>query len=104
MIEITSLTITDRGRWVRYIPSEQERYGCILRWDERRVYVVWGSDEQLRHFDTDHYEVSAVNPVDLEFFDGGNAPADASTQGPEEITELQFERIIEDHRSGSSTA
>jgi hypothetical protein len=104
MIEITNLTITDRGRWVRYIPSEQEIHGCILRWDGRFVYVVWSRNGQSRAFDSDHYEVTAVNPANLEFFDLQNDLADAPTQGAEEAMEIQFERIVENHRSRNSTA
>jgi hypothetical protein len=73
MIEITSLIETDRGRWVRHVRSGADLLGCIVRWDDHRIYVVWERNSQRPKFDSGDYVVSAMNPADLEFFHPENA-------------------------------
>jgi hypothetical protein len=89
MIEIPSLTETDRGRWVRYLPSGATLPGCILRWDEHHIYVVWNCNGQWRHFDSGDYVVSAMSPEDLEFFDSKAASSSSSrTNAKPSITDI----------------
>jgi hypothetical protein len=66
MINIASLSTTDRGRWVIYRahPDHVER-GRIMTWSNQFVYVVYRCAGQWDRFED--YMPAPTLPEDLEF-------------------------------------
>jgi hypothetical protein len=66
MIQISSLSESDRGRWVIYsaLSLHSER-GRIKDWTDQVIYVVYQCDDQWDRFE--EYTAQATNPEELEF-------------------------------------
>jgi hypothetical protein len=66
MIQISSLSESDCGRWVIYsaLSLHSER-GRIKDWTDQVIYVVYQCDDQWDRFE--EYTAQATNPEDLEF-------------------------------------
>lgn len=68
MIEITSLTQEDVGRWVTYTASDgHTETGKLKSWNDTYIFVVYNAND---NWDGDHwkdYTAAATRPEDLEF-------------------------------------
>lgn len=73
MIDISTLTDADIGRWVWYTDGAgaKER-GKLKSWKPDLIYVVYNAND---NWDGDHwkdYTAASTRPEDLEFEDGTN--------------------------------
>jgi hypothetical protein len=66
VIDITKLTESDKGRWVRYTPSAGPREcGRIKSWNEKWIFVVYNSDGNFDRYE--EYTACATDSAQLEF-------------------------------------
>jgi hypothetical protein len=65
MIDLTSLTDEDMGRWVTYRKEARVNKGRILWWNTKYVFVVYWCDDHWDEYT--RYTAVATSPEDLSF-------------------------------------
>jgi hypothetical protein len=65
MIDISSITEADRGRWVIYSKGPRTNRGRILRWNSRFIFVVFWCNDKWDEYE--NYTAAATRPEDVCF-------------------------------------